>query len=75
MPIGIFSGKADELADPKDVEWLIGVLDTAGVMKFNKQYEDGHLTFIIGTEMSYVADLITFLKSYDEVVDKEFERV
>ena len=39
-------------------------------MKFNKQYEDGHLTFIIGKEMAYVADLIKFLKGYaDEAAD------
>ena len=66
VPIGIFSGSADELADPTDVKWLTGVLGETGVMKFNKEYEDGHFTFIIGKEMAYVADLITFLKSYSE---------
>ena len=36
VPIAIYSGKADELADPTDVKWLTGVLEGAGVMKFNK---------------------------------------
>lgn len=66
VPIAIYSGKDDELADPTDVKWLTGVLEGAGVMKFNKEYEDGHVTFIIGKEMTYVADLITFMKDYAE---------
>ena len=64
VPIGLFCGDGDELADTTDVNWLRTQLSKE-VVKFDKIYEKyGHLTFIIGKNSEYVNDLIKFLDSY-----------
>lgn len=64
VPIGLFSGSQDELANPTDVAWLRTQLSEEVVI-YSVNYEDfGHSTFNIGIEeemLPYLEDLKTFL--------------
>ena len=64
MPMGLFSGSMDELADPTDVAWLRSqIKDDLKLVDVN--YEDfGHSTFNIGKYYEverFLPDLLTFL--------------
>jgi len=59
VPIGIWSGAEDNIADVADVAWIVGNLKT---LKFNRMiYHHDHSSFLMGLDMSYlteVADLV-----------------
>ena len=64
VPIGLFCGDGDELADTADVNWLRTQLSSS-VLKFDKIYKGyGHVTFVVGKTSEYVYDLIDFLDTY-----------
>ena len=66
VPIGLFCGEGDELADTDDVNWLRTQLSDK-VLKFDKIYKEyGHVTFVVGKTSEYVYDLIDFLDTYAE---------
>ena len=55
MPIAVFSGELDLLADPTDVKWLRQQLSHTIV--FSKEYPFlGHLSFVVAEDMSYYLD-------------------
>ena len=65
VPIGLFAGKDDELGDPVDVAWLKTQIQK--VLKTDKTYDLGHISFLFGKDLSYVDDLIEFLNTYDSI--------
>lgn len=78
VPLGFFVGDHDMWADPTDVHSFKTKCST---LKFYKEYTDfDHLTFVIGKDMSFMSDVISFLKStgnapaasHDEEVATEF---
>ena len=50
VPIGLFVGSEDELADATDNEWLKDQLKT---LIHYKEYTLGHLSFLVANDMSY----------------------
>jgi len=58
--IGMFTGTDDLLADPIDVAaWLNDMKNTRTQFY---EYKMGHLTFLLGKELSYMNDLLEFIK-------------
>jgi len=62
VPIGLFVGNSDQLATVDDNRWAKTQLKT---LKFYKEYNLGHLSFMIGKDMTYFsADVMNMLKEY-----------
>jgi hypothetical protein len=55
FPISLHSGTLDPLADPEDVKWLLTQLKN---VVFHKEYNLGHMSFTIATDMSYFDDVL-----------------
>lgn len=62
VPVGLFVGDGDELADVTDVEWIPTQLPTS--VKFHKVYHYGHLSFMVGKDMQYMYDLKDLIDTY-----------
>jgi hypothetical protein len=62
VPIAMFVGNVDKLADPQDALWAYKEIGTPVV--FYKEYDAGHLTFMIGKDMSYFNDVMALLAQY-----------
>ena len=58
----MFVGNVDKLADPEDALWAYKEIGTPVV--FYKEYNAGHLTFMIGKDMSYFNDVMALLAQY-----------
>jgi hypothetical protein len=64
----MFVGKGDELADTTDNQWAYGQMKNA--VKFYKEYDMGHLTFMIAKDMSYLTtDVMNILRQYHPAND------
>jgi hypothetical protein len=62
VPIAMFVGKSDELADPYDNEIAKALIPA---VFFYKEYPLGHLSFMIARDMSFFTyDAMTLLKNY-----------
>jgi len=63
VPVAMFQGKADKLADPEDAEWA---RDTIGADVFHYQeIEGGHMTFFIAKDMTwFTQDVMSILRDY-----------
>ena len=65
VPIAMFVGNTDQLATVDDNRWAKTQLAT---LKFYKEYSLGHLSFMIGKDMSYfTVDVMNILKQYHPV--------
>jgi hypothetical protein len=63
VPIAMFVGQKDELADPIDNEWAYGQMEKAVV--FYHEYNLGHLSFLVAEDMSYfTVDAMNLIKKY-----------
>ena len=61
IPVHLFAGSSDELADPTDVEYLWNQL-SEGAKGFYKTYNSGHVTFIWGKEVTpWMTDIFRIL--------------
>lgn len=61
VPVGLFVGKEDDLGSPTDTRIVNSQIPN---VKWYKEYESmDHYSFQIGLNMSYLADVIAFLKS------------
>ena len=63
VPIAIMYGKHDMLVTPTDVEWVKSQLQPQ-ILKFYKQYDYGHVTFLCGKDMCYVDDMHKLIQTY-----------
>ena len=62
VPVRLFAGSSDELADVKDVDNLWNSLSD-NVKTFYKVYNAGHVTFIWGLNMTpWMSDLFRMLE-------------
>ncbi len=63
VPIAMFVGAKDELADPIDNEWADSMMQKAVV--FYNEYNLGHLSFMVANDMSFfTVDAISLIKKY-----------
>ena len=61
VPIAMFVGKKDELATDTANQWARDTMKD--VVKFYKEYELGHLSFVVGKDMSYfTTDVLNLLR-------------
>ena len=65
VPIGLYAGSDDELADTSDVAWLRTQL-SSDVLKDDRTYPMGHASFIVGKDATYTKDVVAFLDEYAE---------
>ncbi len=69
VPIGLFVGNSDQLATVADNRWAKTQLKT---LKFYNEYSLGHLSFMIGKDMSYfLVDVMNLLKEYHPLKSAE----
>ena len=70
VPVAIFAGRQDVLADTTDARW------TAGQVKSTVRYQEidaGHLTFLVGKDMSYFTnDVMSLMNYYSPLPSKDF---
>ena len=68
VPIGIFAGTKDVLADPTDVNWLIDQLKAADALTLSKWYNAGHLTFLVPKveDDDHIFDTLQFIDQYNK---------
>lgn len=51
----MFVGSKDDLGDTIDARWARDEITVGGnAMKFYKEYEAGHASFMVGKDMSYL---------------------
>ena len=62
MPIALFVGTGDKLATVEDNKYLRSSLGKN--LQLYKEYNMGHLSFMIGKDMGYVKDMIDFLDKH-----------
>ena len=67
IPVAMFAGSGDTVADPEDYFWLKEQLEEAGVLKLFKEYTFGHLAFLIPTDLDigHLVDTLAFIRQYE----------
>jgi pimeloyl-ACP methyl ester carboxylesterase len=69
VPIAMFVGNVDELADPTDAEWARQEIGSPVV--HYQEINGGHLTFVIGKDMSWFSnDVMPILEKYSPLPNK-----
>lgn len=64
MPIAIYAGTEDPLADTTDAEWIRDSLKPE-VLAHYEEIPAGHLTFMVGKDMTYWSEgVMNLLKQY-----------
>ena len=72
VPVAIFGGTDDELADWRDAEWTRDEIGDA-VVHF-QLIEGGHISFLVGHDMSYFTqDVMNLLAEYHPVASEDSE--
>ena len=68
VPIGLFAGAKDNVADPADVNWLIAQIQGANALTLLKWYEHGHLSFLVPkvSDDDHIFDTLDFLNGYNK---------
>ena len=63
MPIAYFVGLQDDLADPVDTKNTYDKISTA--FKYNLYNDMDHISFTLGNDMGYTADVVNLLPQYN----------
>lgn len=75
VPIAMFVGQKDELADTTDNHWAHDKMGDKAV-KFYKEYNLGHLSFLIANDMSYfTTDVMNILRQYHPTNEMATEEI
>ena len=61
VPVAMFVGESDLLADPKDSSWTRDQIGDAVV--YYEQMPGGHLSFLVGKDMTYFSERVMSLLS------------
>lgn len=64
VPMALYLGIYDRLADSKDGAWLLSQLNPEYVVKAETDLEFGHATFIWGKDASYLDGVIELVREY-----------
>lgn len=71
VPIAMFVGSSDELADVTDNRWAKTQMEK--VLVHYKEYPLGHLSFMIAKDMSYFDDVMGLVAKYNPLSEEEFD--
>lgn len=66
VPIYLFVGEQDDLADPTDVQWLYGKLDKR-VKGYKVLSNFDHYSFSVGKDMSWTKDVVNIVSKNSEM--------
>jgi hypothetical protein len=72
VPVHLFAGATDALADLKDVGILRKLLTGSPNVTYN-EYPFGHASFLIALDMSYMNDVLSILEDYNPTMKKDKE--
>lgn len=63
IPVALYRGTLDDLADVKDTAWLADQMKSTLV--FDNEYRMGHISFLIGKDMSwFTVDAMYMFEKY-----------
>ena len=65
MPIAMLCGSSDKLASPHDYMWLRDELASNGNCIFYKEYDFGHLAFLMPANKTIFHDMFVLMKRYN----------
>ena len=65
MPIALFCGSGDKLASPQDYMWLLGSLVSKNNCVYYKEYDFGHLAFLMPTDKTIFHEMYALIKRYN----------
>ena len=65
MPIAMFCGSSDKLASPHDYMWLRDELALNNNCIFYKEYDFGHLAFLMPANKTIFHDMFALMKRYN----------
>ena len=66
MPSALFVGSVDDLGDPTDGKWASEQF-SEGVLKHYEQIDGGHMTFLVGKDVSYFDRVMNLVKEYNPI--------
>ena len=67
-PVAMFVGNVDDLGNPVDGQWARDQINQKGnALVHYEEMDAGHLTFIVGKDMSYVDRMITLMNKYNPI--------
>ena len=62
----MFVGSEDDLGDPTDAQWARDRINEGGdALKHYQEMPGGHITFMIGKDMSYFNNVTSLLSQYN----------
>ena len=65
VPIAIYAGELDELADVLDIEWFRDQIGPTSIVDYKKYEKVGHLGFVINKDMTYFKrDIIPVIQRF-----------
>jgi len=69
FPLAVLSGSEDGLANPEGIAWTVEQLKDTII--FDHEYYLGHLSFVIGKDMSFMTvDTMAILNHFNDVCDE-----
>lgn len=73
VPVAMFVGNEDDLADIEDSEWVRDQIIDRGygsdVLVHYEELEAGHSTFLVGLDMKYLESMIEVISRYNPIPD------
>lgn len=78
VPIAMFVGENDKLADPTDAEWTRDTIaqDNVGEIIHYSTIKGGHLSFMIAKDMTYwTTDVMAILAKYQPLPEYTYTRL
>lgn len=74
VPVAMFVGNEDDLADIEDTEWVRDqILDDgwgSDVLVHYEEFEAGHYSFMVGENMKYLESLVHLISKYNPIPEE-----
>ena len=67
MPIAMFCGSTDKLASPHDYMWLREELAANDNCLYYKEYDIGHLAFLMPADKGIFHEMFSLMKRYNSL--------
>ena len=61
----MFCGLGDHLASVNDFRWLKDFLSKQDSLAYYEEYDFGHISFLLPTDLKVYQDIVTLVKSYN----------
>ena len=74
LPIALFCGAGDKLASPHDYMWLRDELVLQNNCVFYKEYDFGHLAFLMPADKTMFHEMFALIKRYNPLYRRNEEQ-